>query len=319
MRIQFFQRVFPSANMALIRGPRPILVDPGYGADLATTIALLHEAGVAPESLALIVNTHYHGDHCGGNGGLQARYGTPIAAHAWEAGAINRRDAEACAAAWLDQPVEPYRVQQILHDGDLLETGVATVRIIHVPGHTLGLIALYVEEEATLICGDAFHGDDVAWINPYREGPGALERALASLERLAGLRLARAYSGHSPPMDDPLAAIDAARRRYERWASEPERLGWHACKRIFAYALMIRGGLSREQLHSYLLACPWFQDYSRGIFGVAPADFVRPLIEEMLRSGAAGWAGPRLVALGAHTAPSPGWPLALRPRDWPRH
>lgn len=318
MRIHFFQRIFPSANMALIRGPRPILVDPGYGADLPTTTALLHEADVAPEALALIVNTHYHGDHCGGNAGLQARYGTPIAAHAWEAGAINRCDAEACAAAWLDQPVEPYRVQQILHDGDVLETGMATVRIIHVPGHTLGLIALYVEEEAALICGDAFHGDDVAWINPYREGPGALDRALASLERLARLRLARAYSGHSPPIADPLAAIDAARRRYERWASEPERLGWHACKRLFAYALMIRGGLPREQLPAYLLACPWFQDYSRGIFGVAPAAFVRPLIDEMLRSGAAGWAGTRLVALGAHTPPPPGWPLTLRPRDWPR-
>ncbi len=30
----FFERPIPSANTVLIRGPRPILVDPGFGSDV---------------------------------------------------------------------------------------------------------------------------------------------------------------------------------------------------------------------------------------------------------------------------------------------
>src|SRR5205807_1578835 len=114
--LQFFERPYPSANMVLIRGPRPVLVDTGFGSDLPATEGLLHAAGVAPADLHLLVNTHYHSDHVGGNHGLQGRYGLPVAAHPWEAGPINRRDPEACGAAWLDQPVEPYTVTQPLAD-----------------------------------------------------------------------------------------------------------------------------------------------------------------------------------------------------------
>ena len=103
----FFERAYPSANMVLVKGERPVAVDPGYGSDLAETERLLRGTGTRPEDLALIVNSHYHCDHAGGNSGLQRRYGTPVAAHRWEADLVNRRDREACGAEWLDQPVEP--------------------------------------------------------------------------------------------------------------------------------------------------------------------------------------------------------------------
>src|SRR5690242_12907257 len=100
--LTFFERPFPSANMALVRGERPVLVDTGYGGDLAGTERLLRAAGCGPERLSLIVNTHYHSDHVGGNHGLQRRHAIPIAAHRWEADLVNGRDREACGAAWLD-------------------------------------------------------------------------------------------------------------------------------------------------------------------------------------------------------------------------
>jgi glyoxylase-like metal-dependent hydrolase (beta-lactamase superfamily II) len=45
------------------------------------------------------------------------------------------------------------------------------LQVIHTPGHTLGHISLYAPDEQILILGDAVHGDDVAWINPFREAP----------------------------------------------------------------------------------------------------------------------------------------------------
>ncbi len=316
--LQPFTRAFPSANMTLIQGERPVLVDTGFGGDLAETERLLREAGVPPERLSLIVNTHYHCDHAGGNSGLQARYSLPVAAHAREADLVNRRDPDACAAEWLDQPVEPYRVDRPLADGDALDAGGLVLQVLHTPGHTRGHIALWAPEERVLICGDAVHGDDVAWLNLFREGDDALERALATLDRLARLPVRWACSGHGPPMVNPPAAFDAARRRYESWRADPRKVAWHACKRIFAYALMLLDGLPEADVPPYLLGCPWFRDYSHRPFELDPPDFVAPLLAEMLRSRAAGWRDGRLVALAPYTPPPPGWLRGpVRPADWP--
>jgi hydroxyacylglutathione hydrolase len=317
--LHFFQRTFPSANMVLIEGSRPVLVDTGFGSDVAETERLLRDAGTPPERLALIVNTHYHCDHAGGNSTLQQRYALPIAAHRWEAGLVNSRDREACSAEWLNQPIEPYQVDWPLADGDVLDTGTVTLQVLHTPGHTLGHISLYAPDEQILICGDTIHRDDVAWLNIFREGAGALQRAMETLERLARLPVRWACSGHGPAIEEPSVAMDAARRRYERWQADPQRWGWHACKRIFTYALMVLDGLPEPAIAPYLLQqSPWFIDYSRFIFEREPTDFVGVLLEEMVRSGAAEWRAGRLVASAPYTPPPPGWPSGpVRPRDWP--
>ncbi len=157
MDIIFFERKFPSANMILIKDELPILIDTGFGSDVKETEQLIKEAGISPEELHLIVNTHYHSDHAGGNFHFQKNYGVRIAAHKWEAELINSCDPEACSAEWLDQSVEPYRVDAKLSDKDEIQTGSRTFKVLHTPGHTLGHISLYEPEEEVLICGDLFH------------------------------------------------------------------------------------------------------------------------------------------------------------------
>lgn len=316
--LHFIERPFPSANMVLIAGLRSVLVDPGFGSDRAATDQLLRAAGVPPERLALIVNTHYHSDHTGGNYALQHTYGLPVAAHATEAAQVNARQPQTGMAVWLDQPIEPYSVQLPLDDGDEIDTGAVTLRVVHTPGHTRGHIALYAPTEGILIAGDALHAADVPWINRFGEGADALEQALATLDRLAALPLRWACSGHGPAITDPAAAMAATRRRYTQWQQAPEQLAWHACKRIFAYALMIRDGLPEAAVRPYLLGCAWFNDYSRHVFGVEPADFVERFLAEILRVGAGVWRDGRLVARTPHTPPPPDWIQApARPQDWP--
>lgn len=316
--LHFFERPFPSANVVLIGGERPILVDTGFGSDLGELEHLLRKAQIPPASLSLIVNTHYHADHVGGNYGLQTQYDVPIAAHRWEAHLINRRDSEACSARWLDQPVEPYHVDRFLVEDETVSTGTLVFRVLHTPGHTLGHVSLYEPNERILICGDAVHSNDVAWLNPYREGVGAIERTMESIERLLELDVRWACSGHGPAITEPDRAFRAALARYERWLDDPERAAWHAVKRIFAYALMIEDGLTRDAVEAYLLNCPWFRDFSRYSFGMEPADFVDPLLAEMLRSSAAQWQGDRLMALTPYTPPPKEWPqVAHKPDTWP--
>jgi len=316
--LRFFRRTFPSANMVLVRGEQPVLVDTGFGSDLAETEQLLRAAGVPPERLSLIVNTHYHSDHSGGNHGLQRRYGLPIAAHHWEAAMVNGRDRDACSGEWLLQPVQAYRVDRLLAEGDRIDAGGPVLEVVHTPGHTLGHIALWAPEERVLIAGDTVHGDDLAWINPFQEGMGALQRALQTLDRLAALPVAWACSGHGPAVGENLStAIDSARRRVEKFLAAPEKMAWHGIKRIFSYALMLSDGLPEAGVRPYLLSCPWLHDYSRHVFRVEPADFVELVLAEMLRSDAATWKNGRLLATAPYTAPAPGWlDSPGRPAQW---
>lgn len=316
--IHLFERPFPSANMMLIAGTNPILLDTGFGSDIDATIQLLHDAGTPPESLSLLLNSHYHSDHIGGNYGLQTRYGLTIAASWLDAAVINRRDPEACDAVWLNQPVQPYHVDNTLSDGDSLDTGTLTLHVLETPGHTLGHLSFYIPERKALLAGDAVHADDVAWLGVFRQGVGAIDRAIHTLDRLAQMDIEWMCSGHGAPTDDPKAAIDRARRRYERWATQPEKVAWHACKRIFTYALMIENGMTQNRVETYLLASGWYQDYCQHVFLTEPEDFIAPLLDELKRAGAVAWQGDRLVASTPHNAPSPRWwgDTPIRPSAW---
>jgi hypothetical protein len=54
--LRFVERPFPSANMMVIAGSKPVLVDSGYGSNLTRTVGLLGEQGLGPAGLSLVVN-----------------------------------------------------------------------------------------------------------------------------------------------------------------------------------------------------------------------------------------------------------------------
>ncbi len=306
--IRFFERPYPSANSILLVGHRPVLVDPGFGADTSELEAWLAREGLPAGSLSLIINTHSHCDHAGGNHALQRQYGIPIAASAVEAAPVNARDPDACRAQWLNQPIEAYEVGRTLEDGDQVATGETVWNIVATPGHTRGHLSLHCPELGAIILGDALHDADVGWLNPYREGAGSLDRAEDTIDRLERLPATTGYSGHGPAIANLQPAIARARRRLQSWRQDPHNIAWHACKRIFAHALMLENGVDEAKLAPFLLACPWFCDHATLAFGVAPETFGPMLVAEMLRADAAYWQGGKLVARARYRPIPPGWP-----------
>ena len=265
-----------------------------------------------------MVNTHFHCDHAGGNHHLQSLHGTAVAAHAAEAALVNRRDPEACRAGFLDQPVEPYTVLRPLHDGELVGTGESAWQVLATPGHTAGHIALWSADHRVLVSGDALHGADLGWVNPYQEGTDALDQAADTLERLARLPAARILPGHGPAVDEPAATIGRARRRIASWREDPHRMAWHACKRVFAYALMVTDGMTDAEADAYLRRAPWAMAHAAGAFGWSLDSFVPALFAECLRADAIRRDGALWRAVAPYDPPPPGWPFApARPQDWP--
>ncbi|MEU8625655.1 MBL fold metallo-hydrolase [Streptomyces sp. NPDC048669] len=310
--VTWWQRPFPDANTLLLPGRQPALVDSGFVAHARETAAWARaEAG----QVALVVNTHWHSDHVGGNALLQAQ-GAAIAAGAPEAEAISRRDPGCCAAEYLDQPVPPYTVDLALDDQQVLRLGDTDWEVMRTPGHTPGHLALWQPDERLLVVGDALSDYDVGWVNLALDGPDAATTALTSLQRMADLAPRVILPSHGPVPTDPASAFTAALRRAQRLVDDPAGAVWYGARRIFAFALMIREGIPADEVEPYLLARTWLTDAAR-LLGVAPESLTAELVSTMLAGGAVALRDGRLYAAAEHT---PTTAEALRvpyPRAWP--
>jgi glyoxylase-like metal-dependent hydrolase (beta-lactamase superfamily II) len=314
--VRFVPRPYPSSNLVLLTGPTPVMLDPGYGSDAGALDELLGVAGLTVAQLALVLNSHWHSDHSGGNAWLEAR-GVPIAAARLDGEAVNRCDPSACEAEWLDQPVEQYHVEILLDGGDRLRAGEADWEVLATPGHTPCHLSFYQPDEQVLLIGDALHADDVGWINLALDGPGAIGVAMQTMERLAALPTRYCLSGHGPRITDPPAAFAQARTRYERMQADPSRAAWHGMKRIFAYALMIADGLPLDSMASYLTSRAWLIDHATRVLNVTPEVLAEDLLAEMRRARAVVERDGMLYPLTPYTPPAPGWRhTPSTPRDW---
>jgi glyoxylase-like metal-dependent hydrolase (beta-lactamase superfamily II) len=293
--LDFRLRLFPSCNAAWLRGPRPVLVDGGFGSDLEATLGLL------PGEPALVFNTHWHSDHVGGNAGLAKRFGMTIAASAEEASRINAGDPEAFGSDWFDQPVDPYRVGRLLEPGELVETGTVSLRVVPAAGHSVGQVALFEERSRVLVAGDAILAHDVAFVNPFLDGAEALETAISSVERIGRLDARLAVAGHGDLIEDVGGCVKRSLERFLLWRQDPARMAFHACRRVFGFALMIHGGFARSELLPYLLARRWLHDFAP-MAGLPPEEFAERMVSDLTGSGAARWEDDRLVSAVPHTS-----------------
>jgi hydroxyacylglutathione hydrolase len=154
----------------------------------------------------LVLNTHWHHDHMGGNAALAA------------AGARIIAPAEVARRGPVDQVVSP---------GQIVTLGDTALEVLDVGGHTLGHIAYHDAADAA-----AFVGDALFPMGCGRLFEGDAEQMWASLQRLAALpggtkiycahEYAAANARFALSVDDDDAVADRAGRIFEmRTRGEP--------------------------------------------------------------------------------------------------
>ncbi len=202
-------------ELYLVEGDTLALIDTGVSDTPTQYIGPALEAcGRTLADVDLILNTHGHHDHAGGNAELVAASQAPVWIH----------EADARVAEDLDYQFEMYfanrdrltgrpdrlarsraalqvtagastPVGRTLTDGDVIDLGKGIrLRVIHVPGHTRGSVCYYWESEGMVFSGDAVMGQG--------SRPGGFPliyfpaEYLESIQRLVDMDIAILALGH---------------------------------------------------------------------------------------------------------------------------
>ena len=185
-----------------------VLVDTGTGFAGSTRriYRAIEAMGHRSSDVRDIVLTHYDADHVGGLAAVKARTGARVAIHELDAPVVMKKEPPRgrmllvrVVYRWLVRPVTPDR---LLKDGDVL----GGLRVVHVPGHTAGSIAL-VRDDGAVLSGDALLADKDGNVLPpdpkLAEDP---DLAAASAERIMALRPRPLLPGHGAPSPARTAA-----------------------------------------------------------------------------------------------------------------
>ncbi|AFZ72384.1 MBL fold metallo-hydrolase [Natronobacterium gregoryi] len=228
-RISLSNSAFEGANNAyLFAGAETTLIDTG---DWLSETREQLEAGLANHGVGFadvdrIFLTHWHHDHTGLAGEIQAESGADVYVHRADAPLV-----EGDRAAWeelfelqeeyfeqwgmpepdretlRDRIVGPDETASTptvtpIEDGDTFTVGSTELEVVHASGHAAGLCLFAVGDE---VCsGDALlpvYTPNVGGADVRVDDP--LEKYLRALRTVADADYDRAWPGHRDPIDDP--------------------------------------------------------------------------------------------------------------------
>jgi glyoxylase-like metal-dependent hydrolase (beta-lactamase superfamily II) len=181
--------------------------------DTGMSISDIHKiTGEITRLPIVVLNSHTHNDHVGGNWQFETVYGmdtdfTRINAKG------SRQDAQdelGPGAICGDLPknfdpkaysTRPWKISKFLHDGDKIDLGGRTLEILSTPGHTPDAISLLDRAHGLLFSGDTYYPAPI-WL--YRPETN-LDDYVASVKRLAALapQLKLVLGAHNVPFAPP--------------------------------------------------------------------------------------------------------------------
>ncbi|QHE84065.1 MBL fold metallo-hydrolase [Hydrogenophaga sp. BPS33] len=284
------ERGWLSANNILIRGDGPsALVDSGYATHAGQTVALVG-ASLGAQPLDLLLNTHLHSDHCGGNAALQDTYpALQTLIPPGQAQAVARWDADALSYEATGQLCPRFAFQSILSPGTSIRLGSWDWDIHAAKGHDPHSIVLFQPRHRLLISADALWENGFGVVFPELEGVAAFDEVADTLSLIEELDPATVIPGHGAVFEDVGAALARARSRLEQFVANPDKHRRHALKVLLKFKLLEWQTVSLEAMHAWARNTWYFRNAMPSACQADPAqsrEWLLSLLSELERSQA---------------------------------
>lgn len=167
-----------------------VVIDPGDEVDRILSRIKEHSLHVE-----LILNTHGHFDHVGGNKKLKEATGAKIAIHPDDAHYLDKLSQS--AAVWGMSAEDSPPPDLLLSDGQILEVGGLKFKVLHTPGHSPGSVSFLIDDAQIVFTGDLIFAGSIG----RTDFPGGDYNALIQSVRKKIFPIGDDYrilSGHGP-------------------------------------------------------------------------------------------------------------------------
>ncbi len=297
--LQVLERGWLSSNNIFIQGAdSAVLIDSGYCTHAPQTLALVANL-LQGRALDLLVNTHLHSDHCGGNAALQAAY-PALQTHIppGHADCVREWDAHALSYTPSGQQCPPFRCDAVLAPGSDLRLGDLHWQVHAAPGHDLHSVILFEPGSGTLISADALWERGFGVVFPQLDGDDAFAEVAATLDLIESLHPSLVIPGHGAPFANVDHALAVARQRLDFFVANPHKHLQYAARVLLKFKLLELQRVERADLVAWAQATPYFSDKLLHALSLPHvAQGVDVLLQDLVRSGAAAVQGDMVVNL----------------------
>ena len=280
------QRGWLSSNNILFTGERTALVDSGYATHAPQTLDLVGHL-LRGRRLDLLVNTHIHSDHCGGNAALQQAHGCRTLIPEADARAVRDWDEAALTYVATGQQCPRFGFDGTIAAGDSLLLGDLEWQVLGASGHDPHSVILYCPAERLLISADALWENGFGVIFPELEGESGFAEARATLEQIAGLDVRLVIPGHGAPFAGIAGALERAFRRLDYLAADPARNAQNGIKVLVKFRLLERRRVALAELRQWMREVPLLAASNRNHLQMDPDALADWTAAQLVKAGAA--------------------------------
>ena len=284
-----FERGWLSSNNILLSGhAQTALIDSGYCTHSVQTLALV-QSGLNARPLDMLLNTHLHSDHCGGNAALQNAY-PALRTHIPPGLCSHVKDWNPQALTYTPtgQSCPPFRFDAVLVPGTEFRLGDVMWQVHAAPGHDTHSVILFEPVSRVLISADALWERGFGVVFAELEGVDAFDEVSQTLDLIESLAPALVIPGHGPVFDCVEQALASARERLDRFVANPVRHSRYGAKVLLKFKLLDVQRIEFCALVAWAHVTPYFaMIHTRQFSGLDFVEWIELLIEDLVRSGAA--------------------------------
>ncbi len=287
--LHVFERGWLSANNILfVDDEQSVLVDSGYCTHASQTLSLV-ETVLGQRPLNVLLNTHLHSDHCGGNAALQERYpqlktlippGHAEQVSAWDVVALTYQP--------TGQLCPRFDFTDTLKAGGMINLGGRPWEIHAAPGHDPHSLIFFEPSQRLLISADALWEKGFGVVFPELEGTDAFGELGATLDLIESLKPKTVIPGHGRVFHYEASVLALARSRLNSFVQNPLKHARHAAKVLCKFKLLEVQNQQRSEFESWAAQTPYLTHIWKAHFANCPQSvWIEQLCDELVASGAA--------------------------------